>query len=282
MRAAMLRRAALLAAFVLSCSSSSSTPAGSPSSSGGGGGSSDPTASPNSPQLFSKDIAHVFVEVAYVPGAEPYVGTQGDFADIWSLFKTNAEAVFDGKKDVNVATTLAKMEKLDGVAAGDMSTQDLLDLATAHRQFATDASTQTQAYWLVFVNGNFKDVPGVTGVSLGNTGVIAIFKPSYTSYFNMKSPVAQMIEQISVIHQFGHAVGWVNHGVPIAAANQQHEDGAHTGHCTNKQCAMSFAFESAKGIADFIGSLPVSSHSVLYDQECLSDVRIFENGLNPN
>lgn len=284
MRARMLRslcRAALVAALVLSCSSSKS---GDPGASSSGdtppdpsGGAASADANPNSPELFSKQIAHVYVEVAYVPGAEPYVGAQGDFADIWSLFMTNADAIFDGKKDVKIATTLAGMNKLDDVAAGDMSKQDLLDLASTHRKFATNLDTQTQAYWLVFVNGSLKDDPTVTGVSLGGTGILAVFKPTYASYFTKKSPVAQMIEQISVIHQFGHAVGWVNHGVPIAAGNQQHEDGAHAAHCTNTHCAMTFGFESANGIAGFVAGFPVSDHSVLYDQECLSDVRILEN-----
>jgi hypothetical protein len=278
------RRAVLLAAFVLSCSSSSSTP--DPGASSGGDPNADPQAqNPNSPQLFSKQIAHVAIEVAYVPGAEPYVGTQGDFGDIWSLFKSNAGAVFDGKKDVKLPTTLAGMDKLADVPAGDMSKQDLLDLATSHRKNASNADAQLQAYYVVFVNGHLKGDDGtpqtdVTGVSIGDSGVIGIFKPAYTGYFNKKSPVAQMIEQIAVIHQFGHAIGWVNHGVPIAAANQQHEDGAHSGHCTNKQCAMTWAFESAKGIATFIGNFPVSEQSVLYELVCLSDVRILESSLS--
>ncbi len=276
----MFRRAALLAAFLLSCSSSTSTP--DPGASSGDPGSDPTAANPNSPQLFSKAIAHVNVEVAYVPGAEPYVGTQGDFADIWDLFKSNSGAVFDGKKDIKLPTQLSAMTKLSDVAAGDMSKQDLLDLATSHRKSTTNVDAQTEAYFVVFVNGHLKGddgtpQPDATGISIADSGVIGIFKPSYTGYFNKKSPVAQMIEQIAVIHQFGHAIGWVNHGVPIAAANQQHEDAAHAGHCTNKQCAMTYAFESAKGIAAFIGNFPVSDHSVLYDQECLSDVRILEN-----
>lgn len=276
----MFRRAVVLAAFVLSCSSSSSTPdPGSPSGDPGTG--DTPPGEPDSKVLFSKSITKVFVEVAYQPGAEPYVGAQNDFADIWSMFKTNANAVFDGKKTLKIATTLAGMEKLD-FPAGDMSKADLQALADSHRKYGSDATTE--GYYLVFLNGHFKSDDGtvqtdVTGTSIPDKGIIAVFKPAYAPYFNKKQAVAQMMEQITVIHQFGHNVGWVNHGVPIADANQKHEDGAHAGHCTNKQCAMSFGFESAKGIGEFIGNFPVSDHSVLYDQECLSDVRIYENNL---
>jgi hypothetical protein len=283
MRARMLRRAALLAAFLLSCSSTSSTPDPGSSSGDPGTGDTPPAAGdPDTKTLFSKSITRVFVEVAYVPGAEPYVGAQNDFADIWSMFETNVGAVFDGKKTLKIATTVEGMEKLADVPAGDMSKADLDALASTHRKFGSDATTQE--FFLVFVNGHFKADDGtvqndVSGTALPDKGIIAVFKPAYAAYFDKKHPTAQMIEQISVIHQFGHAVGWVNHGVPIADANQKHEDGAHAGHCTNKQCAMSFAFESAKGIGDFIGNFPVSDHSVLYDQECLSDVRIYENNL---
>jgi hypothetical protein len=66
----MFRRAVLLAAFLLSCSSSSSTP--DPGSSSGDPGTTEtPPGDPDSKTLFSKAVTKVFVEVAYVPGAEP-------------------------------------------------------------------------------------------------------------------------------------------------------------------------------------------------------------------
>lgn len=276
----MLRRtlrAVLAATILLSCSSSSSSSPSS-SSSGSSGGAE---AKPNGAQLFSKAIKHVVFEIDYVPGAEPYVGAQNDFADIWSLFNANALAVFNGNKDIVLPTTLAQMGKLSDVAAGDMSKQEILDLASSHRQSTTDLGAQTQAYFIVFVNGYLKGDDGspqqdTLGASIGDSGVIAVFKPVYTSYFNKKSPVAQLIEQFAVTHYFGHAVGFVNNGVPLADGNA-HQDTANGSHCTNKQCAMAFAFESPKGVADFISAHPVSSQTVVIGQECLSDARILEN-----
>lgn len=279
----MLRRtlyAVLAASIFLSCSSSSSS---SSSSSGASGSSGGTAAKPNGAQLFSNAIKHVVIEVDYVPGAEPYTGTQNDFQDIWSLFNANALAVFNGAKDITLPTTLPKMGKLSDVPAGDMSKQEILDLANAHRQSTTDTASQTQAFFIVFVNGFLKNDEGTPqdktlGVSIADSGVIAVFKPVYTSYFNKKSPVAQLMEQFAVTHFFGHAVGFVNNGVPIAAANTAHEDPENPGHCTNKQCAMAWPFETPEGVADFITNHPVSAQTVIIGQECLSDARILENG----
>jgi len=270
---------ALAALVFFSCSSSDTSSAS--SSSSGSSGSTEP-AKPNGAQLFSKAIQHVVFEIDYVPGAEPYVGAAGDFQDVWSLFRANALAVFDGKKDLALPTTLAKMGKLSDVAAGDMSTQEILDVASSHRQSTTDLASQTETYFIVFVNGNLKGDDGTPdttalGVSIADSGVVAIFKPTYTKYFNSKSPTAQLVEQFALVHYFGHAVGFVNNGVPLAKGNEAHFDAANGAHCTNKQCAMNAAFETAKGATDFFANFPVSSETVLFGQECLSDARILEN-----
>jgi hypothetical protein len=271
---------ALAAAVLLSCSSSGGSSTSS-SSSSGSSGSAQP-GEPNGPQLFSSAVEHVVIETAYVPGAEPYVGKQGDFADIWSLFRANALTVFDGKKDVTLPTTLPMMEKLDDVPAGDMSKEQILELAASHRQITTDLDSKTQAFYVVFVNGRLLGDDGAPeddtlGASIDDSGVIAIFKPTYTPYFSKKNAGAQVIEQLAVTHYFGHAVGFVNNGVPLAPGNESHQDTANGSHCTNKQCAMSVAFETPEGAADFIGKFPVGSETVVIGQECLSDARILEN-----
>jgi hypothetical protein len=272
-------RAFCAALLFLSCSSSGGS--SSSSSSSGSSGSTEP-AKPNGPQLFSKAITKVVIEVDFVPGAEPYTGAAGDFPDIWSVFHANVLAVFDGKKDVTLPTTLGKMGQLSDVPAGDLSKQELLDLAESHRGSTSDVANHLQSYFIVFVNGHLKNDDGTVddatlGVSIADSGVIAIFKPAYTSYFNKKSPTAELIEQLALTHYFGHAVGFVNNGVPLAKGNEAHFDSANGSHCTNKQCAMSAAFETAKGPTDYISKLPVSSDTIVLGQECLSDARILEN-----
>ena len=234
---------------------------------------------PAATTLFSKSITNVTIEIDYAPGAEPYVGTVKNFGDPWNLFNANVLAIFDGKKKVAFPRTLAKMEKLDDVPAKNFSSQDILDIATAHRTEAqSDAAV---SFYIVFVKGYWLDdggteQKGVLGVSIGDTGVIGMFKPAISTPVTNPYPPPQIIETVALIHYLGHAVGFVDNGVPVGDDNKAHIDTANGHHCTNKQCAMSFAVESPKGAGDYTKIIQ-STESVIIGQECLSDARLLES-----
>src|SRR5262249_42222007 len=131
------------------------------------------------------------------------------------------------------------------------------------------------SFYVVFVNGYYKDDAGTVdktrvGIAVGNRGIIAIFKPVIA-----KSGAPQFVEQLALVHELGHAVGFVNNGIPI---NTQHQDAANGVHCTNKQCAMHVANETADGAVEYVVKYFISE-GPFYGQECLSDARILENKL---
>lgn len=263
---------------VLGSTSCSST---TESSSGGSVADAGPAAGtqPSPTTLFSKSITEVTIEIDYAPGAEPYVGSVKNFGDPWNLFNANVLAIFDGKKKVNFPRTLAKMEKLDDVPAKSFSNQDILDIATAHR---TEMQySNAVAYYVVFLNGYWLDESGteqkkVLGVSIGDTGVIAMFKPAISKPVSNPTPPPQLIETVALIHFLGHAVGFVDNGVPVGESNKAHIDTENGHHCTNKQCVMNVAIESPAGAAAYTQIIQ-SSESVIYGQECLSDARLLES-----
>ena len=177
--------------------------------------------------LFSKSIASITVEIDYAPGAEPYVGTVKEFGDPWNLFNANALAVFDGKKKLEFPRTLAKMEKLDDVTAATYTTQDILAIAAAHR--TEQQYSDAVAFYVVFLPGTFTDDTGTEqketlGVSIGDTGVIGMFKPAIKTPVGNPTAVPQFVEQLALIHFFGHAVGFVDNGVPVGDTNKAHID----------------------------------------------------------
>jgi hypothetical protein len=256
------------ALFLLSCSSKTTTP---PSTSSPGNPETPPTTQPAVTTLFAKTIESVTIEIDYAPGAEPFQGDVKKFGDPWSLFRTNALAIFDGKKKVTFPSTLAKMEKLDDVPAKNFSSKDLQDIAAVHR--TEPQYSNAVAFYIVFVNGYWLDEAGteqkdILGVSIGDTGIIGMFKPAITS---------PLVEQLALIHHLGHAVGFVDNGVPVGEANRVHVDTTNVHHCTNKQCAMSFANERAAGAQAYADEFIRSPTAVLIGQECLSDARILEN-----
>jgi hypothetical protein len=105
-------------------------------------------------------------------------------------------------------------------------------------------------------------------VSLGGTGVIAMFKPAIRSVGVLMN-ADRFAEQAILVHEFGHAVGVVESGIP---AQSPHHDPEHPGHCTNDRCVMFWAYEGPSDLAMFVRDVIVSSDVILFGQDCLADV----------
>lgn len=253
---------------VVACSSS-----GGASSSSGSGGVDPGTASTQPPvtTLFSRTIESVTIEIDYAVGAEPFQGALKNFGDPWNLVRTNTLAIFDGKKKLTLPTTLAKMEKLADVPAKDFTSAELVELAAAHRN--EPQYENAVAFYVVFVNGLWIDDtgtqrPDILGVAVPNTGIVGMFKPAIPS---------ALTEQLALIHQLAHAIGFVDNGIPVGDANRAHVDTENVHHCTNKQCALSFAVETKAGASAYASTYIRGPEAVLIGQECLSDARILES-----
>ena len=266
---------ALTLASAPSCSSKDEPTTGTGADSGAPSSGQPPVST-----LFSKSIASVTIEIDYAPGAEPYVGSVKDFGDPWNLFNANSLAVFDGKKKVDFPRTLAKMEKLDDVTAATYTTADILAIAAAHR--TEQQYADAVAFYIVFLPGTFTDdagaeQPDTLGVSIADTGIIGMFKPVIKKPVGNPTAVPQFVEQLALIHFFGHAVGFVDNGVPVGETNKAHIDTENPHHCTNTQCTMSFANESVQGAVSYAKQYIRNAEAVLIGQECLSDARLLES-----
>lgn len=244
--------------------------------SGGGGSGNEGAAGGGSPQdaddPFDPAVATIEIEIDYEAGAEPYTGTVAVFGDLWSMFETNADALFDGSsKQIFVPTELAEMEELGDFPDESFTGDRVLEIAAEHRdaQGAPDRVT----YYVLFVDGFYEDdgqvKENVLGVSLGNTRVIAMFKPVIES--TSGGPlldVEKYVEQATLIHEFGHAVGLVNNGL---APTSEHEDAEHGAHCTNEDCVMYWQLEGTSGAVQFVTEALGSEDPVLFGPECLAD-----------
>lgn len=225
------------------------------------------------PELFSPELEFLTIEVDYAQGAEPYTGSVALASDIWDLFRVNAERVFEGTETaVHVPSTLDDMENLGEMTDQEFTVEDILDIAEQHRD--SQNTENTIAFYVVWLPGYFHDgdevLTGVLGVSLGNTGIIAMFKPVIESTEMPLFPsVAPFVEQSTLIHEFGHAIGLVNNGIPIV---DDHHDEEHGAHCTNQDCVMYWANEGAAELRDFVRDYVLSGDSVLFGPSCLADI----------
>ncbi len=264
-------RISILVALLVGCGSSPGT---------GSAGDAGTTDSPASVQgtVFDPAIANVVIEIDYEHGQEPYTGPILGFGDTFDTVTTNIDRLFAHHKNLSIPRVLGDMEDIGDVPDEEITADDILALAAAHRSQHDTASTKS--YYLIFLSGHFADgtgvQSGVIGVSIGNTGVIAMFKDVVRSTAVIGVPnVERYVEQSTMTHELGHGVGLVDNGVHMTT---NHRDAPHGAHCTNDQCTMYWLNEGAADAAKFAQKKVLSGTSILFGKECLDDVDAVNGG----
>lgn len=235
------------------------------------GGSDGAAGQPRGAALFDAAITTVVLEVDHVPGAAPYTGALGaGMGDTWDLFHANADALFAGEKTLDIPTTLDEMEEIPSPGAGPYSASAILDIADAHRDQLSSGATAT--FYAVWLDGYYEAEgeaqEGVIGVSIGDTGVVAMFKPVIEGLGAVEG-VRRFSEQTTLIHEFGHAIGLVENGIP---AISDHHDAEHGAHCSDNRCVMYWANEGTAEVVQFVTEVMSTGDTVIFGADCLADV----------
>lgn len=245
----------------------------------GGGGSGSGSPSPIG-TVFDPAITKVIVEIDYEVGQEPYTGNIIGFGNTFDPTLANINRLFANKKQLTIPTTTAEMASIGSVNDEQLTGADILTLASLHRTQKDTADTKT--YYIVFVSGFYADGSGthtnVLGVSLGGTGVIAMFKEVIRGTQSITPPPnkERYVEQSTLIHELAHAIGLVDNGIAMAAP---HKDTAHGAHCNNPDCVMYWLNEGASDATTFAVSRLVTGNSLIFDSTCLADVDALSGGL---
>ncbi len=233
--------------------------------SGGGEGAATPT-------VLSEPLTRVTIEVDYGPGAEPRTGGFGPAEDLWELSQVNVEALFPGV-EVDVPHTLVEMQALGEVPEGDdgaFTAQELVDLSARVRDSLPGPGQAT--FHALFLDGRFADEDGirdnVLGVSLRGTTIAAVFVPVVDGAA-LTEPTRAFVEQTTLIHELGHAIGLVNTGLDMV---EPHEDADHPGHDVSDACVMYWANEGPSDLVEFVLRVIRDDSVVLFDGACQADV----------
>lgn len=237
-----------------------------------GGGGDDGDGGGDAGGVFDPAVTRVVVEIDFETGQEPFTGPVAGFGDTFDLTVENVDRLFSGTKMLTIPRVTSEMEDVGAIADEELTTGDLLALAGTHRDRRDEPGTKT--YYVLFVSGHFADGsgarPSVLGVSLGNTGVIAMFKDVIRSTSVVTLPnLARFVEQTTLIHELAHAIGLVDNGVPPTSA---HVDTPHGAHCTNDSCVMYYLNEGASDAAMFARQVITTGDRILFDAACLADV----------
>lgn len=206
--------------------------------------------------------------VAYEEGAEPYIN-YNTFAS-WTVCDDNLNSLFSSKNiKVTVPKTLDDMTSLGVLEQNNYTKENVIQFA-AEVQKNTNKGPQ-KSIVILFLDGYYiKDGIAenrILGVNLDGTPTIAIFKPVIESASNSSAEKA-LIEQSTIVHEIGHAIGLVNKGVRATSA---HHDVANGAHCTNEDCVMYWLNGGAE-VQQFVAPFLLNGSVQLFGNQCVADV----------
>ncbi len=222
--------------------------------------------------IFSDSKTDFKINVFYEASAAPYVGTIGVTANqTWDITKSSYAALFQNHpaRTITVPSTLGQMTSISDHSKSSWTSAELIQLASSSA-VAFNIGSQVNMN-VFFVRGTYQGSTSTLGVQFSGSPYAFVFKDVVVSTGG-DSISQRYVEQTTVVHEVGHAVGLVNNGLPMSAP---HEDLNHPHHTTNSNCAMYWAVESNSSILSSIANLIIGNQLNLFGAESLQDGRTY-------
>lgn len=206
--------------------------------------------------------------VGYEEGAAPYTTFQGKPS--WDITHKNIGKLLAGRNiAINTPRELSEMTALDVLEQNNYTRQNIEDLSAELQKL--DNKGAAKGITILFLDGYYiKDGQAndrILGINLDQTSTIAIFKPVIESAGSSEI-TRTLVEQTTIVHEIGHALGLVNNGVRTTSA---HHDVEHGAHCTNENCVMYWQNGGAE-ITQFIQPLLLGQDLDFFGDQCIADV----------
>ena len=225
--------------------------------------------------LFSSQTDTVHFEFDYASDAEPRVSLgPGQESRILDIFISNVEELFaDQNKTLVFPESLDDMTDIGTFSDSSFTVDRIYEIATENR---TQEMTENQAVlYVLYLNGYYHDGTevreDVLGATLGESGIIAIFQPVVDASGDGDLTVPVYVQQATLTHEFGHAIGLVNRDI---ADQSEHHDSENGHHCINQGCVMHWSNEGPSAMANFVDGLgSPGADKILFGPYCLDDVK---------
>lgn len=221
------------------------------------------------------------VNVFYEPGAEPYIspdmtGSLPISLDYWSILETNLNALFEGRTSIPRVVVPKKLTEMSVLPTQNDSSWTISEVQELNSKFAKSASADS--FNVYFLNGHAAEGSNIIGFHINASNTVAIFKEvvrNTSSGIGATPFVAEYVEQATLVHEIGHALGLVNNGVAMVEAHQD-GDPNHGKHCSNPECVMYYSNEGTSGLIAFVKKAIETQSIVMFDRQCRNDARAYK------
>jgi hypothetical protein len=225
----------------------------------------------NRAQNYFQSSQKLVVNVFYEPGAEPFIGYPALSVFYWKILEDNLNSIMQyrtSKPVVIVPKLLSDMKSMPSQKKSIWSIDDVIDLYST--QSSNKSSAAEAHFYVFFVKGLADTGASTIAFNITNSPVLVVFKDVIAS--TGTNIVQVYVEQTTVVHELGHALGFVNNGLPM---KNPHQDAAHGNHTTNANCVMYWLNEGTQGLTTFVQHFISTGNTVLWGPEVLADAQAF-------
>ena len=223
--------------------------------------------------LWSNPYPFLAIEVDHVEGSKP-----SRFA-LESLAATLRDVT--GKQKV----TLLPLETIPPQATSTIeektwTDEELQQIAAETLDSATPDSygtNKTAVLHILYLDGNYVTGPEyggeyANGVAIDGTVFLFIGRSAVDSADSRPAPTpGDLIQRSVLIHEAGHVLGLVNHGIPM---QRNHEDPQSRFHSVNPESVMHAGVDHFRAQVGIL--LPDKAPPHAFDQDDLADIRAFQ------
>ena len=225
----------------------------------------------STPSLYFHSTQKIVVEVFYEPGAEPYVGSTVNGMPYWKILEDNLKAIFKYRSSVPVIVVPKDMTTMTSIPTQNKTSWTADDIVNLNKSYKQASATSTEAhFYLYFLNGNSSDSNNIIAESINGTPVIGVFKSVIAASGGYVTQ--RYVEQSTLVHEMGHALGFVNNGVPMTT---NYQDTAHGDHSINQNCVMYWQNEGTADLKNFVAHYISTGDTVMWGPEVLADAQAF-------
>lgn len=213
-----------------------------------------------------KKARYVVVEIDAMPGATPsFTPLQGGVSP-WVVLERNLQAL--SPPSLEGLTFPRSVEEVGSIdTTGEKFTDDeILELADRHED--VEAGAEDAHFHVLFLDGSYAEntqQSRARAIHIGGTRVIAVFGAAS----GHDSDYERVAEQSALVHEFGHAFGLVDLGIPDVSG---HSDRQSPRHCNESDCVMgAYATLTSEAHRFLQGGLP----PVLFGPKCQRDLSAY-------